>query len=101
MLDVIRVIISLVFSKSNCFRCELVITVHRFIFMWSWVLSNLFYEKKVVTAIKMSRKRKINNITSDDAIHDILRFVENEDSSEESDIEDIFGDDTNIQLEIQ
>ena len=49
----------------------------------------------------MSRKRKINNITSDEAIHDILRFVENEDSGEESDIEDLFGDDTNIQLEIQ
>ena len=49
----------------------------------------------------MSRKRKINNITSDEAIHDILRFVENEDSGEESDIEDLFRDDTNIQLEIQ
>ena len=49
----------------------------------------------------MSRKRKINNITSDEAIHDILRFVENEDGGEESDIEDLFGDDTNIQLEIQ
>ena len=47
----------------------------------------------------MSRKRKINSITS--AIHDILRFVENENSGEESDIEDLFGDDTNIQLEIQ
>ena len=45
----------------------------------------------------MSRKRKINNITSDEAIHDILRFSENEDSGEESDIEDLFGDDTNIQ----
>ena len=49
----------------------------------------------------MSRKRKINNITSDEAIHDILRFVENEDSGQESDIEDLFGNDTNIQLEIQ
>ena len=46
----------------------------------------------------MSRKIKINNITSDEAIHDILRFVENEDRGEESDIEDLFGDDTNIQL---
>ena len=54
-----------------------------------------------MTAIKMSRKRKINNITSDEAIHDILRFLENEDSGEESDIEDLFGDDTTIQLEIQ
>ena len=49
----------------------------------------------------MSRKRKINNITSDEAIYDIIRFVENEDSGEESDIEDLFGDDTKIQLEIQ
>ena len=49
----------------------------------------------------MSRKRKINNITSDKVIHDIIRFVENEDSGEESDIEDLFGYDTNIQLEIQ
>ena len=49
----------------------------------------------------MSRKRKINNITSEEAIHDILRFVENEDSGEESDIKDLFGDDTNIQSEIQ
>ena len=49
----------------------------------------------------MSRKRKINDITSDEVIHDILRFVENEDSGKESDIEDLFGDDTNIQLEIQ
>ena len=46
----------------------------------------------------MSRKIKINNITSDEAIHDILRFVENEDRGEESDTEDLFGDDTNIQL---
>ena len=49
----------------------------------------------------MSRKRKINNTTSDEAIHVILRFLENEDSGEESDIEDLFGDDTTIQLEIQ
>ena len=54
-----------------------------------------------MTAIKMSRKRKINNTTSDEAIHVILRFLENEDSGEESDIEDLFGDDTTIQLEIQ
>ena len=47
----------------------------------------------------MSRKRKINNITSDEAIRDILRFAEN--SGEESDIEDLFGDDTDTQLEIQ
>ena len=49
----------------------------------------------------MSRKRKINNITSDEAIHDILRFVEIKDSGKESDIENLFGDDTNIQLEIR
>ena len=49
----------------------------------------------------MCRKRKINKITSHKAIHDILRFVENEDSGEESDIEDLFGNDTEIQLEIQ
>ena len=49
----------------------------------------------------MSRKRKINNITSDEAIHDILRFLENKDSGKECDIKDLFGGDTNIQLEIQ
>ena len=30
----------------------------------------------------MSRKRKIHTITSDEAIHDILRFVENGDNTE-------------------
>ena len=31
----------------------------------------------------MSRKRKINNITSEEAIHDdILRFIENGDNTE-------------------
>ena len=49
----------------------------------------------------MSRKRKKKNITSDGAIHDILRFVEYEDSGEESDIGKPFGVDANIQLEIQ